>query len=321
MNNDIDKLLQEEFALKKTNAEERAQANLNLALKNDIFQKLDKLEREVSFSLGEEKAKGNNKAKVKELSLALEQIKNLKETELIKMGLTSLDLKPQYSCSKCNDTGIYNGYRCSCYKKRKNEEIIKLFSPDLNTFCDFDSIDVSIIQDENHLKDYVKLKNLLQKWCDNYPNNKKFNILISGATGLGKTFLAKCMAQRLLSRDFSVSFLSAFKMNSLMLTYHTTFDNKKEDSLVPLLECDALFIDDLGSEQLINNVTINYLYNILSEREAQKKSTIITTNLSENNIKARYGERIFSRLVNKKIGAVLKISGSDLRIPNLNRKE
>lgn len=320
MYNDIDKILREEFALKKTAAEERARDNKILAEQNEIYRKLDKLGRETAFILGEERAKGSDQKVIDELTNSLSNIDELKTQALEKIGLNPLDLEPHYSCSLCNDTGLVNGYPCKCYKKRKNEEIIKLFSSNKDSFCTFNDIRTDIFKDEKQREEFLKLSALLEKWCNNYPDIKKFNIVISGWIGLGKTFLCKCMAERLMSRDFSVSFLSSFEMNNLMLKYHTTFDSHKEENLIPLLECDVLFIDDLGTEPILNNVTLSYFFNILSEREKRKKATIITTNLSEADIESRYDQRIFSRLCNKQVGSIFKLTGSDLRSVRLDEK-
>ena len=110
-----------------------------------------------------------------------------------------------------------------------------------------------------------------------------------------------------------VCFVTAFQMNEMMLKYHTTFDSTKSQNLTPLLESDVLIIDDLGSEPIINNVTLNYLFNVLLEREERHKSTIITTNLSSEDVLNRYNERVYSRLFGKQNGAVFNLQGSDLR--------
>ena len=103
-------------------------------------------------------------------------------------------------------------------------------------------------------------------------------------------------------------------MNNMMLKFHTTFGADKQAQLVPLLESDFLFIDDLGTEPIINNVTLNYLFLVLAERDRFEKPVIITTNLSPENILDRYGERIYSRLSSKLTSANFYIEGKDLRL-------
>jgi DNA replication protein DnaC len=80
------------------------------------------------------------------------------------------------------------------------------------------------------------------------------------------------------------------------------------------LKCDILFIDDLGTENKINNVTDEYFYSVINERMQNHRKTIITTNLDLGQIQDVYGERIFSRLMHKKQSLKINFVGSDLRI-------
>ena len=80
------------------------------------------------------------------------------------------------------------------------------------------------------------------------------------------------------------------------------------------VNCDVLFLDDLGSENKIKNVTNEYLYLVLNERMLNHKKTVITTNLNLAQIQDVYGERIFSRLMHKKHSLKIKMEGKDLRV-------
>jgi DNA replication protein DnaC len=78
-----------------------------------------------------------------------------------------------------------------------------------------------------------------------------------------------------------------------------------------LLSCDLLIIDDLGTE-MANSFTASSLFNCLNERLIRQKSTIISSNLSVDELKQNYTERIFSRAVGNY--TVMKIFGDDIRI-------
>ena len=99
-----------------------------------------------------------------------------------------------------------------------------------------------------------------------------------------------------------------------MLKYHSTFDATKNQYLNAITKCDVLIVDDLGTEPMLRNVTENYLTLILSERELNKRATIVTTNLITDDIFERYRERVYSRLISKRTGLVFLLTGSDLRI-------
>lgn len=311
---EIDKKLQNEYANSRINAENQALINKNKANANPVYKKLDELERDLVFLIGKEEAKEKpNKKTLLECNSELKTIKSNKLKILNSLGLSEADLKPKYSCEKCKDTGLVGGYVCDCYKKRRNAEIIKSYGLSENDFVSFDDINESLFKNPEQLESFKKLKNLMQKWCNTYPNTKKFNILLLGEVGVGKTFLLKCMAKSLLEKGFLVSFLSAFEMNNLFLNYHTSPNNQKQQYLSPLIDSEILFIDDLGTEPMLKNVTENYLTLVLSERERLKKPTIISSNIDSFKFAGRYGERNFSRLTNKQTGITFSIVGDDLR--------
>ena len=63
-----------------------------------------------------------------------------------------------------------------------------------------------------------------------------------------------------------------------------------------LTATDLLVIDDLGTEPILNNVTVEYITAVISERLAKQKAFIITTNLSFDETKIKYTDRLSSRL-------------------------
>ena len=311
---EIERKVQEEFKLRKISADSLVHDNTMKAFSNKKYRDLDFIKKEIIFRIGKLKFLGQKEDELKELNDQLKIIKESQEKILKSMGLTFASLKIVYNCKKCKDKGFISGKMCDCYKKERNYEIIKECGIDKDELVSFDDIDENLIKNEQQLNEFRKLKNGLEKWCNSYPNPNRNNIFLSGATGLGKTYLTKCMAKNLLEKGLLVCYVSAFEMNNLFMKYHTTFSYEKEHALVPLMESDVLFIDDLGSEPFIKNVTENYLYLVLSERERFKRPTIITSNFTPEKIILRYSERIYSRLVNKKQSYTLNIKGDDLRI-------
>ena len=103
-------------------------------------------------------------------------------------------------------------------------------------------------------------------------------------------------------------------MNNNFLKYHTTFDDNKQSYYDVLTEPELLVIDDLGTEPILKNVTINYLCALLNDRFNSQKATIITTNLTLEQLLDRYGNRIFSRIVNKADSELFHLVGDDLRL-------
>ena len=141
------------------------------------------------------------------------------------------------------------------------------------------------------------------------------NLLFMGNTGVGKTFLANCIAKELLDRGYTVIYLTAFRLFDIL--EKNKFGRDEETAYIAsnqfdyILDCDLLIIDDLGTE-LNNSFTSSQLYLIINERLLRQKSTIISTNLSHDNINANYGERVYSRLISKY--SIRRIIGQDIRL-------
>lgn len=311
----IDTMLQSEFAKKRLEAERKASQNLLKVSSVPAYRELSDLEREIVFCVAKEKAKSKpNKAEIKKLNDVLDVAGKEKSKILKAFGLKPTDLVPQYDCKLCNDTGFVGGNMCKCYEKRRNQEIVRACGLQSDTAETFDKFDSSIFKDKAQAASSTKLKDRLCEWCNKFPNISKTNLVISGGTGVGKTYLTKCMANALLKKDVGVCYVTANEMNEMFLKYHTTFDSSKLSILLPLTESEVLFIDDLGTEPVLNNVTLNYLYLVISERDRFGRPTIITTNLLPDHIMDTYGERIYSRLMNKRTSAIFHISGVDLRL-------
>ena len=138
-------------------------------------------------------------------------------------------------------------------------------------------------------------------------------MLISGNTGVGKTYLLDSICNKLIEKNVVVNYYTAFALSDLFLKYRSSFNEAKAGLLDGVLTCDVLIIDDLGSESNIKN-NEEYFYSLFNERLVKNKSTIITSNLDMEQLLYRYGERTFSRLCNKSNSVIIKINNKDLRL-------
>ena len=302
MNNKIINEAKTNLKARKLEQEKLIENNLALALSNEEFEKLYKEEKKLIFEL--------SKSSNPNLSL-LENNKKKQEEFLKSIGFTFEDITIRPFCNKCNDTLIHNNKTCSCLKKEISKYLLKQTELDrpLSTFKDSN---FKLFDQEN--RERIKtLYEKMKKWCNQQSEIK--NIIISGPTGIGKTYLLEAMLDELIKKEKFALYTTAFKLNQTFLKYHTTYSSEEKLAILEkYLECDVLFIDDLGTETLLNNVTCDYLYLIINERINSGKSIVISTNLTTDEILDRYGERIFSRLVNKRIGLFIRYSNSDLRL-------
>ena len=108
---------------------------------------------------------------------------------------------------------------------------------------------------------------------------KKFDVHIhSGMNGEAR-FDAKDVLGKLEKEKFSFN----------------TQDEDQQSYLSLVQECDLLILDDLGTEFLSQFVT-SMLYNIINTRLLEGRPTIISTNLTFQEISKRYTDRLASRL-------------------------
>lgn len=302
---DLIKKVKTKIKQNKDKAEELAKQNYKNALKNPLFKSLDLNITTLNIEIAKLEVSGEDASG----QIALQ--KNLLEQQnkvLKSMGLKPQDLLPSYTCKKCSDRGFLSAGFCECYQKLLNEEYQKLNNASGDPNQTFESSKTSLLSPET-----AKAYKLLEEWCDKFGASKIKNVVLSGGTGVGKTFLVNAIANKLSAKSVLLQNLTAFSLNNQMLKYHTTFEESRASYLDGILNCDLLIIDDLGTETMLKNVTKEYLYLVINERQLNGKSTIVTTNLSPMQIIDRYGERVFSRLMNKANSLLLNITGSDLR--------
>ncbi|MBR5226898.1 MAG: ATP-binding protein [Clostridia bacterium] len=223
------------------------------------------------------------------------------------IGFNRENLAPHYTCPLCEDTGYIEGKECQCVAKIQSE--LNLKNSQITNFKEFDDIDYTMISTE-------MLKNLIQKLQKiSQTENQKYRLItLCGNAGVGKTFFLQCMANEYLKRSKNVLMDTAFKINNDFLKLHTSKEQKDKISYMDkYLAPDVLIIDDLGSEPTYKNVTKEYFYLLLNQRGLDQKITLISTNLLPQHLSDRYGERCFSRIINKANNLLLKIENDDLR--------
>ncbi len=230
-----------------------------------------------------------------------DKVKTLYDNYIASHKINVRRMEPQYECSKCNDTGVVGIKMCECLKLELNRQLSEQNKQ--YKFVSFKDCSPDISPSLN------KIYSLAQQWCVKFPNSQILNITMSGGTGTGKTFLLECMATELINRGFNIMFTTAFALNDECRKYHFSLPSKVNE----YMDCDVLIIDDLGSEPLLKNITLEYLFNIINLRQKRYKPTLISTNLTPEDILNRYDERIHSRLSNKMIAINIPFGNSDMR--------
>ncbi|MBR1560848.1 MAG: ATP-binding protein [Clostridia bacterium] len=231
-------------------------------------------------------------------------------------GLPADALEPRYRCPVCRDTGYVGDAParfCDCFEARlrlRQYEDGSMAGVDEQNFSKFDP---EFIPEADGQRDkMVKARNMCARYADSFPATEYRNLLLTGEGGLGKTFLLNCIFERVTSRGFSAIRITAFRMFEAMRQQHVGNDDKYE-GFSTLIEVPLLLIDDLGTEPMMRNITVEYLFTLLNERNAAKRHTVIATNLTPKQLMERYGERVSSRLLDKTICGSIQLKGKDLR--------
>ena len=292
---------------RKLDAERIADENLDSVLKDDNIRVLFVRCKELVVDIARLEVDGKDAGKERD---EYNNNRMLLADMLKAMCVDKSSLKPNYTCKKCHDIGYIKGKECECLKIEMSKQLIALSGMDISNMATF-SDDYSIFKDAKKVKEiYSKMK----KFVETISITPIDNIVILGDTGVGKTHLMECMATHALSLGLMLKYTTAFNFNQDMLKYHCAKLEDKSEIMSPYVQSDILFIDDLGTENRINNVTNEYLYSVLNERMQSHKKTVITTNLDFGQIQDAYGERIFSRLVHKKQSVKINFTGDDLRV-------
>lgn len=334
MNNSTLNTLLKEYEKKKFNADlEFEKAKDSFYEKHpdllSINNKLSMLALDISKSV----LNGDNE-KVKLLRQDFENLKLEKEKLLNTITIPENAKNPIYECNFCNDTGyiLENGKTvlCNCIKQ-------KLFDLEFNksnlgnlAVENFDNFDLSLYSDEINEKKFsakisprqniINIKNIVMKFIENFDDPTCKNLLFLGNTGLGKTFLSNCIAKEILEKNKTVLYQTAPIMLDSIIDYRFGKSDLKEiyDNIITV---DLLVIDDLGAESL-NSVKISEIFNVINARLLNQNNkptkTIISTNLSMNNLFDTYGERIFSRIAS--YYDVCRFFGDDIRISSIINK-
>lgn len=282
---------------RRLSAEETRDVTLAQLRADDKFVEIEHglRQAEVDFAMSDGKAKNLAQKQIVEYNKKLQQY--LKER-----GLTTRDLQPHYYCKKCSDTGYVNGVICSCLLDEMRKQI---FAESNVTNADYTFANAK--ETSTHNRAVYKMA---QQVC----MDGKLNMLLTGNTGTGKTYLLTACANACAQNNQSVLMLTAYTLNGMFLEAHLGDLATHQSIIDNLVEVDVLLIDDLGTENVYKNVTAEYMFSVLNERIARKKQTFVSTNLTLADIRERYDERIFSRLVDQNCTFVAQLTGADKRI-------
>jgi len=141
-------------------------------------------------------------------------------------------------------------------------------------------------------------------------------IYIAGDVGVGKTHLSVALMKSLRHKQEQKGNFQPATRVLLELKAGFSKDNVSEkDTLRAYQRDEILIIDDLGAEKMTDYVNQAW-YSIVDYRYSNVLPTIITSNLTIQELASRFGDRIASRAAS---GLVLTLKGSDRRLHKWNK--
>ena len=322
------KRLEREYEYKRNEANK-----IFLAEKKAIYDsnpKLSELDLEIKKT-GIQAAKlslSNNLEEKNAIKQDLEKkISDLKiQKEKLFNGL-NFKLEPKFSCGKCKDTGYVitsNGSEmCNCMKQELINEAYNssnMYNLKNETFEKLDLSLFSEIPNQNLYKSNLspkenisKIISISKEFIDNFDDSNQKNLLFTGTTGVGKTFLSSCIANKVLEKGYTVLYQTApilldsifeYKYSSKTPESKTLYDN--------FFNVNLLIIDDLGTENL-TAAKFAELFTILNSRLITPNTkTIISTNFTLEDLSKNYDSRILSRLIGNY--TICRFFGNDIRL-------
>ena len=233
----------------------------------------------------------------------------------------ALDDRPD--CPRCGDTGWVGAAMCSCLRELCAQEQIRELSKLLDLGeQSFDTFSLDLYSPlpwpGEELSPRENMEFILEV-CSNYARKfGKFyfrNLFLTGAPGLGKTFLSACIARTVSEQGFSVVYDTAVNVFARFEEQKFARDREEageaRDDTRRYLGCDLLILDDLGSEMTTPFVQ-SALYTLINSRLAADRRTVISSNLSMDQVRQRYTPQIASRLEGEY--RVLPFYGEDIRL-------
>jgi DNA replication protein DnaC len=268
----------------------------------------------VSLRKGVKASEAVSTMKQENLSLQ-EERRNL----LTQAGYPADALEDTPLCPLCGDSGWVGAEMCVCLKEFcKREQIAQLSSMlDLHgqSFQSFrldyysddpnqgsSGLSPQVIMGANHA--------ICQDYANQFPGHTIRNLFLTGAPGLGKTFLSACIARVVSENGFSVVYDTAGNIFSQFEAKKFDKDSQAQESARRYLNCDLLIMDDLGSE-MTTSFTQSVLYEVVNTRLISNRRTVISSNLSLADVAQRYQPQIYSRLSGEY--HALRFFGDDIR--------
>ncbi len=258
--------------------------------------------------------------RIEEARLENQALQERKRQLLVANGFPADYTEVKYECPLCQDEGFYEFKICTCMKKKLVEAAYESSGmAHLLRTQSFENFDLSYYAEDPRTAAHMKrVLDITKEYAATFDPATPANMIFMGGTGLGKTHLSTSIARTVIEKGCDVFYAGAITLLSdfEMQRYGNSAGGETGLGTSQYFDCDLLIIDDLGTE-VINQFTATVLYNVINTRLSRKKSTIINTNFGQDELRAKYADRITSRIFGEY--RVIPFVGKDVRMGKIHR--
>lgn len=171
-----------------------------------------------------------------------------------------------------------------------------------------------------HSTEFAVIYNRCKKYCtvaDAVLSNGT-GIYLFGTNGTGKSWLTACMGNELMNNFYTVLYTNFADISKKILTTNEDFINR-------LAKIDFLFVDDFGTEKVVNGNEDKWLqeivFEVINKRYIENKPIIFTSNYSlQELIKDRgMAKRTVDRIM--EMCEVMRLDGVSYRVTKMKQRE
>lgn len=292
----------------------RAEADYRSELIRDKSPEVAKIDAELSQTgmlIFKTACNGGDITPIKERNKALQA---RRRQIILSLGYPEDYTDVKYHCTDCSDSGFVDGVKmCKCLRELIVKGRIEASAMGrLMETQTFDSFDLGCYSYDKKVSERMSAILAMAKGYVRDFAKRRDNLLLIGPTGTGKTHISTAIAAELIHKGYDVIYdsthniLSDFEADRFRNNY-----GREENKSDKYLDCTLLIMDDLGAE-FVNQFTVSALYNLLNARQNKGLATIISTNLSSEELARRYEDRIYSRIIGT--ARILPFEGKDRRV-------
>lgn len=230
----------------------------------------------------------------------------------------------EWACNNCGNTGTLlkiedssiRSSSCMCRKIRDRKLKLENLRSKSNIPERYQDATIDMWRNPGGGVKEISMNNasyhVVERYCSDINRVIKngYGLYLTGPNGVGKTYLACCIASRAIDAGHSARFYTMAEITRMQI--NGWFDDKSKQSVNDIKNTELLILDDLDKVyKTKTGIETSLFDNMLRERLQTNMSCIFTSNRTTVDAKGDFGQNIYSML--KEHCAELVLIGSDYR--------